>query len=332
MLGTLWQFTISTLLAQATPEGSPALTGPSRPTGATGAAAESSGAGAVERAAARSKEAIAEAKTFAEQVADWFRDHAPGVLYAILIFAVAWVLAGWVRRTIRRAAERARIDPTLGRFFANLARWVIVALAIVTSLNQVGIASTSFAALIGAAGLAIGLGFQGSLAHFASGVMLLVFRPFKVGDMVVIAGQAGRVNEIDLLITELDTADGRRVIIPNGQIFGAIIENTSHHPRRRADVAVPVPMTIGADRTRMLLERAAVSVRPRLDSEPIEVSPLDFVGPNLVWAVRVWTTREDFGATRDTLVRAVKLAVDEATLPPLAAPPAPMGAPPPGVR
>jgi small conductance mechanosensitive channel len=260
---------------------------------------------------------IQKAKDEMGALESWFRLHGPPILQAILIFVLAWIVAGWIRRMIRRASDRAHVDPTLGKFFSNLARWGILALAFVTSLNEVGIANTSFAALIGAAGLAIGLGFQGSLAHFASGVMLLVFRPFKVGDSVVIAGQTGKVNEIDLLITELDTPDGRRVIIPNGQIFGSIIENTSHHPRRRADVVVPVPLAANVDHVRMLLERAALSVRPRLEGEPVEVAPLDFVATNLTWAVRVWTTREEYGATREALVRAVKLAVDEAAMPPL---------------
>jgi len=293
------------------PTGDPAATGATSVPAATGPSAVATGP--------RVEAAVEKARATVGVVEQWFRDNGYNVLGALVILVGAWIISGWARRTIRRASDRARMDPTLGKFFSNLARWGILALAIVTSLNLFGIGNTSFAALLGAAGLALGLGFQGSLSHFASGVMLLVFRPFKVGDSVIVAGQAGKVNEIDLLITEIDTADGRRIIVPNGQIFGAIIENTSHHPRRRADVVVPVPMTVNVDRTRKLLERAGNSVRPRLESEPIEVSPLDFVTTNLTWAVRVWTTREEYGATRDALVRAVKLAVDEATNPHLEA-------------
>ncbi|MFN9977967.1 MAG: mechanosensitive ion channel family protein, partial [Phycisphaerae bacterium] len=115
-----------------------------------------------------------------------------------------------------------------------------LACAILGIAGSFGVNVNTFAAIIGSAGLAIGLAFQGTLSNIASGVLLLVFRPFKVGDSVVIAGVAGVVNEIDLFTTALDTADGRRVIVPNAQIAGAVIDNQSHHPRRRFEVLLSV--------------------------------------------------------------------------------------------
>jgi small conductance mechanosensitive channel len=273
---------------------------------------------------------VQKAKALADQAMDVIWTRGPVVIEAILVFAVAWILAGWARRAIRRASERARVDVTLGKFFANLSRWLIIALAALSCLSIFGIQTASFAALIGAAGLAIGLAFQGSLGNFAAGVMLLVFRPFRVGDSVTVAGQSGVVNEIDLLITELDTADGRRIIIPNGQIFGSVIENTSHHPRRRVDANVVVLITADVDQTRELFQRAIDSVRPRLNDPAPEVVLGDLGQTTMTWALRVWTTREDFGATRDAVLRAAKLAIDEAGInvpPPAPAPLPPMPSP-----
>lgn len=230
----------------------------------------------------------------------------------VLLLAAAWFIAGWARRALRRALERAKFDPTLGKFAANMLRWTILVMAIMACLEVFGIRTTSFAAILGAAALAIGLGFQGSLSNLAAGVMLLVFRPFKVGDVISVAGQLGKVNEIDLFMTDIDTPDGRRVILPNGQIFGNTIENITHHPRRRADVPVGVAYDADIDRTRAVLEAAVRTVTPRLDDPAPEVS-LGDLGPSSVnWTIRVWTKREDFGATRQATIRAAKLALDEA--------------------
>ena len=124
-----------------------------------------------------------------------------------------------------KGLEKTRFDETLTKFFAKIARWGVLALGVLSCLSIFGVETTSFAALIGAMGLAIGLAFQGTLSNFASGVMLLIFRPFKVGQFVKVGGEAGTINEIDLFTIALDTSDNRRIIIPNSKVFGATIEN-----------------------------------------------------------------------------------------------------------
>jgi small conductance mechanosensitive channel len=238
--------------------------------------------------------------------------HGPAALGVIVLMAVAWILAGWARATTRRALAKTKFDPTLGKFFSNMLRWAILVIAVVTSLQFFGITATSFAAVIGAVTLAIGLGFQNSLSNLAAGVMLLIFRPFKVGDMVNVAGQLGKVNEIDLLMTEIDTPDGRRIILPNGQVFGNIIENITHHPRRRVDIAVGVSYEADIDATRAALLAAARAVSPRIDDPAPEVALTGLGASSVDWAVRVWTLRENFGATREATLRAVKLSLDGA--------------------
>jgi small conductance mechanosensitive channel len=207
---------------------------------------------------------------------------------------------------------RARIDATLSRFAAKASRWAILVLAVLGCLGLFGINVTTFAALIGAAGLAIGLAFQGTLGNLAAGVMLLVFRPFKVDDAVNVAGELGKVYEIGLFTTCLDTFDNRRIIIPNGQVFGSIIENISHHDVRRADVPVGVDYGAGIDETREVLTRAALSVPGRLtDREPQVV--LSGLGASSVdWEVRVWAAAADFLAVKQATIRAVKTELDGA--------------------
>lgn len=167
----------------------------------------------------------------------------------VLLFA-AWIVSKWTRRLVVKALEKARFDLTLTRFFGNLSKWAILIMAALTALGVFGVETTSFAAVIAAGGLAVGLAFQGTLSNFASGVMLLVFRPFKVGDVVTVAGLLGIVQEIDLFNIKVDTPDNRRIILPNSSVFGSTIENITHHERRRADVPVGVEYRADIDNTR----------------------------------------------------------------------------------
>jgi small conductance mechanosensitive channel len=231
---------------------------------------------------------------------------------ALGILFVAFVLGGIARSFVGRGLSRAKVDPTVSNYLATLAKWLIILLLALGSLRLFGIETTSFAALIGAAGLAIGLAFQGTLGNFASGVMLLVFRPYKSGDAVNVSGQLGKVVAIDMFSTILDTFDNRRLIIPNGSIFGSTIENITYHPHRRAEVAVGVAYSADIDQTRKILEQAAQGVPGRLDDPPPEVSLMDLGGSSVNWTVRVWANTADFWAVRQATIRAVKMALDEA--------------------
>ncbi|QOJ00491.1 MAG: mechanosensitive ion channel [Phycisphaeraceae bacterium] len=228
----------------------------------------------------------------------------------LIMLTGAWVASGFVRRLIRRAAERTKLEMTVAKFLANLAKWAILALAVISSLGVLGVQTASFAAVLAAMGLAIALGFQSSLSNLAAGVMLLVFRPFKFGDMVVIAGQTGRINEIDLFMTELDTPDGRRVVVPNGQIVGSPIENITHHPRRRVDVTIGIDYRADLDTTRRLLEQAAREVPGALPDPPPRVVLSTLNSSSVDWVVQVWAPREQFIDVRQATIRAAKRAVE----------------------
>ena len=235
-------------------------------------------------------------------------------LTVLIIILVALVVSSWVSRVIRSGCGKAHIDETLTKFFGTVARWTIMLLALLFCLDKFGLNITSFAVVLGAAGLAIGLAFQGTLSNLASGIMLLTFRPFKVGDAVRVAGELGKIDEIELFTTAMDTFDNRRIILPNSTVFGAVIENISHHAIRRVDVSVGVEYSADLDRTREVLEATAHDLEGRIDDPEPQVLLLDLGDSSVNWVVRVWTNSADYWTIRDALTRAVKVSLDNAGL------------------
>ena len=233
-------------------------------------------------------------------------------LGALLLLVVSWIAAGWVSRILGRGLERARVDLTLSRFVARLARWAILILAILGCLGIFGVETTSFAAVIGAAGLAVGLAFQGTLANFAAGVMLLVFRPFEVNDAIKAAGQSGKVDAIGIFATTIDTFDRRRLIIPNSAIFGSTIENMSHHSIRRAEVQVGVSYDAAIDHCREVLQQAVDSVPDRLEDPAPAVIVTGLAASSVDWSIYVWANSPDLGKVKQGTITAVKKALEEA--------------------
>lgn len=239
-------------------------------------------------------------------------DHGPKVVGALFVLFVGWMVAGWVSRLTYRSLKLAKIDETLSRFLTKCSWWSVLVLAVVICLGIFKVETTTFAAAIGAVGFAIGLAFQGALSNFSAGIMLLMFRPYKVGDVIVVGGQTGKVDEIDLLSTTLDTPDNRRIMIPNASIFGNTIENTSYHQTRRIEVTVGAGYTADIDQTYEVLMRAICAV-PGILSEPApEVVLLELADSSVNWSIRAWATTTDFGLVKQRTIRAVKLAMDQA--------------------
>jgi small conductance mechanosensitive channel len=235
------------------------------------------------------------------------------LLVLILVF-LTWTISAWMSGIVARGLTRIKFDETLTKFIAKLVRWAILLLAGLACLSTFGVETTSFAAVIGAAGLAIGLAFQGTLSNFAAGAMLLVFRPYKVGDVVNVAGNVGKVYEIGLFSTAIDTFDKRRFIIPNSQISGAVIENITYHAARRVEVEVGTSYSADIDQTRQVLEQAIASVSLFVPyPEPAVV--LTGLGASSVdWSVRAFAKNADFGDAKQALIRAVKIELDRAEI------------------
>ena len=236
------------------------------------------------------------------------------VTFVLVLMILAWTASSWASTIVATGLRRVKFDETLTRFISKLVRWIILLLVGLMCLSYFGVETTSFAAVIGAAGLAIGLAFQGTLSNFAAGAMLLIFRPYKVGDVVNVAGNLGKVFEIELFTTAIDTFDNRRFIIPNSEIFGATIENITYHPVRRVDVEVGTSYSADIDRTRAVLEQAIATVDHFVgDPEPAVV--LTALGASSIdWSVRAWARRDDFGEAKQALIRAVKVELDRAEI------------------
>ncbi len=243
---------------------------------------------------------------------NWAQTTAPSVIGVIVALFVAWLVAGAVQRSMARAFERTKFDKTLARFFSNLARYLILIAALLGCLGVFGIDTTSFAAVIGAAGLAIGLAFQGTLANFAAGIMLLVFRPFKVDDLVEVGGVTGVVQEIELFTTELTTPHNEKLIMPNSAIFGSTIKNYTHHGSRRIDVDVGCDYSADIDETREVLEKAVSELEHALDDPAPSIFLKGLGGSSVDWVVRAHCKNEVYWDLHQELVRNTKYALDEA--------------------
>jgi len=231
---------------------------------------------------------------------------------ALVLLVIAWTLSGWITRILERGMTRAKIDATLTRFLARLVGWLVLVLAVLACLSIFGIETTSFAAVLGAAGIAIGLAFQGTLSNFASGLMLLVFRPFHVGDVINVAGVSGKVYAIEIFTTTIDSFDNRRYIVPNSSVFGATIENVTFHPQRRVDLNIGVGYAADIDHTRSVLESAVGQVDQILDNPAPAIILSELGASSVNWIVQVWVNSSDFGTVKQGLLRAIKNSLDAA--------------------
>lgn len=230
---------------------------------------------------------------------------------ALLVLIIGMWIAGRVKTVVRTSILRSgRVDVTLGEFLSSLAYYGLVALVIITTLGIFGVPTTSFAAIIGAAGLAIGLALQGTLGHVASGVMMLGFRPFNVGDVVETGGIAGKVTAITLFTTELATVDNKKVIIPNGKVWDNPITNYTAYPTRRVDLAFGV--SYGADLNKAIAAmRAVVKAEPlALDEPPADIEVDELKDSSVSIICRVWVNTADYFTVKWRVTKAVKERLD----------------------
>jgi small conductance mechanosensitive channel len=233
------------------------------------------------------------------------------------VIAVIWIaikIAGALQNGVTRGLRQRKFDETLSIFFGNMLRWLVIVGTVLACLSLFGIETTSFAAVIGAAGLAVGLAFQGTLSNFAAGVMLLVFRPFKVGDYIVAAGKEGTVAELGLFVTAIDTPDNRRIFVGNTSVGAGAIENYTAHPVRRVDIDVNIAGGEDIDASRKALEAAGELVPGRDAKLGSQVFLKGFGGGMVSWQVRVWCAPVSYWDVWQATVRAVGYELGKAKL------------------
>jgi small conductance mechanosensitive channel len=233
------------------------------------------------------------------------------VIGGIVILIVGWIVANWVAGMTRRALSRIpSVDATLTGFFASLTRYVILAFVIIAVLNQFGVQTTSIIAIFGAAGLAIGLALQGTLSNVAAGVMLLIFRPFRVGQYIEAGGRAGTVKNLGLFTTELATPDNVQIIVPNSAIWSGAVVNYSHHDTRRVDFLLGIAYGDSIDAALAIIGKV-VDADERIHANPepqIVVGELADSSVNII--VRLWVASGDYWPVKFDLTKAFKEALD----------------------
>jgi len=233
-------------------------------------------------------------------------------LAAIVILVIGFRIAGWLRDLLLKLMGKTeRMDPAVAKFLANLAKYLVIAFTIIMVLEQFGVETTSLIAVLGAAGLAVGLALQGTLSNVAAGVMILMFRPFKIGQYVDAGGIAGSVKEIGLFTTELDTPDNVRITVPNSDIWGKAITNYSFHGQRRLDISCGIGYGDDIAKARqVMLDTAKADGRVLGDPQPTAF--VDSLGDSSVnLTVRFWCTSADYWQLKWDMTEAIKCAFDK---------------------
>ncbi len=229
-----------------------------------------------------------------EKMVEFTAQYGLKVVVAILIFVIGKWIAKQVQRLARRGMERAKVDAVLVGFLSNILFYALMVAVIIAAVSHLGVQTTSFVAVLGAAGLAVGLALQGSLANFASGVLIILFRPFKVGDFVEAGGVAGIIDEIGILMTYMHTPDNKGVIVPNSQVMNAQIVNYTAYDRRRCDMVFGISYRDDIDKAKRILADIIAS-DPRCLKEPAPTIAVNGLGDSSVnIAVRPWVKPADF--------------------------------------
>ena len=230
---------------------------------------------------------------------------------ALVIFFVGRWIVGMVVKGMMKAMQKGDLDITLRRFISNLARTLLMLFVIIAAINALGVQTASLIALVGAAGLAVGLALQGSLANFAAGVLIVLFRPYKVGDWIEGGGVSGSVEEVQILTTVLKTGDNKRVIIPNSQIMGTTITNYSANDTRRVDLVVGVSYSDDLDKVRKELQDLVDADERILKDPAVTIAVSELADSSVNFVLRPWVNTADYWAVYFDLTERVKKRFDE---------------------
>jgi small conductance mechanosensitive channel len=242
---------------------------------------------------------------------EWIITHGIGALMAIAIFVAGRWLARWFAALGQKALLSGGVDETLSRFLSKVIYYALLTAVVIAAADQLGIKTTSFVAILGAAGLAIGLALKDSLANFASGVMLILFRPFKVGDQIAAGGATGVVQVIDIFSTVIMTGDNQKVIVPNSLITKGVITNIDTESTRRIDLMVRIGYQEDIRRAKCLIVELMQS-DPRILADPAPVIAVaELAESSLQLVIRPWVATADYGAVRFDLNEKIKLRFDE---------------------
>jgi small conductance mechanosensitive channel len=254
-----------------------------------------------------------------DNIVNWFTENQPmlfayliKILVAIAIFIVGKFVAKLIRSATKKILTHKKFDDTVISFLASLIYGLVVMVAFIAAISHLGFNTTSLVAIVGAAGLAIGLALQGSLSNFASGILLISLRPFKAGDFVEIAGTAGVVEEVHVFSTQLKTGDNKTVIIPNGAITGGTITNYSAKPTRRIDLVIGVGYNADLKQTKQILHDVVSNHELVLKDQAITIGVSELADCSVNFVVRPWVKTSDYWPVHFDLLETIKIELDKA--------------------
>jgi small conductance mechanosensitive channel len=228
------------------------------------------------------------------KVQEWVVLYGLKAIGAIAIFFIGWFVAKGVRVIIRKMLQKGHVDETLVSFVSSVTYVGIMAFVIIAALGQLGIQTASFIAILGAAGLAVGLALQGSLANFAAGVLMIIFKPFKIGDYIEGGGVSGAVEEIGIFTTELKSPDNKKIIVPNAKMTSDNIVNYTAKEIRRLDIVAGVSYGDDIDKVKKVLEDILAKDERILKDPPPTIGLLELADSSVNFAVRPWVKTSDY--------------------------------------
>lgn len=244
----------------------------------------------------------------------WFLNFGFQILLAVVVYAVGARIIKFVRKIVRRWMERADADIGVKQFIDSLVKYSLYFILVVIILTFFGVTTASVVAVLGSAGLALGLAVQGTLSNFAGGVLILLLKPFHVGDYIIedTHGNEGTVTEISIFYTKLSTGDNKIIVIPNGSLANSSLTNVTHSEKRRMDLEVGIAYDADLKRAKEILYRLAEEDKDRLKSQEILVFVSELAASEVKLGIRFWVKTEDYWNVRWRLLEDIKLALDEA--------------------
>ncbi len=246
-----------------------------------------------------------------QNLIDFVTSYGIKVVAAIIILIVGRIVAGWARKLVVKMMSKNDVDPSIQGFVRGLVYYLIIIFTWIAVLGKFGVETASLVAVLGMAGFAVGFALQGSLSNFAAGVMLLVFRPFKVGDYVDIAGTAGSVTDLQLFVTILNTPDNIRIIVPNGQVFGSVIKNFSAEDLRRVDMVFGIGYGEDIDKAIQTMKGILDSDARILKDPALQIAVAELADSSVNFVVRPWVKKEDYWGVKFDMTEQIKKAFDQ---------------------
>lgn len=230
---------------------------------------------------------------------------------SVATLVIGLIIASMIAKGFHRVLTKRELDVTIVEFVSHMVKYVIVAFVVIAALSRIGVQTTSFIALLGAAGLAVGLALQGSLSNFASGVLIIVLRPFKSGEYIEAAGIGGSVESVQIFATTLVTPDNKFVVVPNSAILAGNIINYSRKPTRRIDLTIGVSYSADLAKTKALLEKVVIANTLVLKDPGVQVAVAELADSSVNFVVRPWVNSADYWTVRFELMEAIKNGLDE---------------------